>query len=240
VGPNPIAQDANRVLAQVSSLWTKAGDAVGNIGQTVAEIRADSRFTDEARQQQVRVELDRLRSSTDTAMTTITDALTGLAARLRTEILPRRPMPTDGGAGQEARLTNLRADVQMALTRFDPPFLVDPIADLVRGYQVAGDQLAVWFLLTSDWVPKYLQSRGGAELDAAQWNAAVPELLGGIASEVPYKDLAVRLVDLLERPRGLTAATMCMRTVYSILIDQIAANRFDTSAMIHFDRAPGA
>lgn len=210
------ASVARGVLQRVTDSWARAEDALAALTGRVATIRQDPRLTPEARSTDVRAAVQQVRDVVDDELGTIERELGRLADRLRRETLPARPQPED--AAQEAALANLKTDLRMVLDATPASGLVHELLELLAQYQAANNQLAVWLLAVSDWPALYLRSRGR---DTVEWTARLPHVLAGLAGDAADKRLALALLDVVEGPRGMLGATVAMKALVRMRLDDI-------------------
>jgi hypothetical protein len=150
-----------------------------------------------------------------------------LVAWLTQETLPPRPQTADT-AGQEASLTNVRADLRLVLDTLPGDDVPNALLDELKRRVADDDALGVWFLAgDSTWPATYLRARG---VDPELYDLRIADALtsSATASEPDNGEKARQILAALKGSRGLVGALVAM--------GNLAAWRFEGLAIF----APGA
>jgi hypothetical protein len=167
--------------------------------QRVTQIMAERRFVPADRRARADQVIAAARTAAELELSTAAAQFAEFHTRLQAQTGLPRPQPAD--ATQEAQLANLRTDIRMRLDGVPDHDLARVALELLRGHVSRGDQLAAWFLSSSDWPALYFGSRNADGVVIATYQAGLPQVLDSLTS--PESKTARQALAVVDGPEGL-------------------------------------
>jgi hypothetical protein len=199
-GPSSVRDVVAKHSTPLFAAWRDVQAAVDALRVGVAATRGDTRWADAERQRQV----DAIVNTASTTITASIAVMQSQAQALETALSPmadmRRPEPVD--AASEARLANMKADVQLVTSPLgNEGDATDRLLRYLDDASANADELGVWLIASSGWPAMLIESRNfNVARFEQRLDEAVSRLIQGDAAT------ARRVVAELRGGEGLTQA----------------------------------
>ena len=212
---SPTGVLAGQVIAEVAGTWKVVFDMMENAMGTISVSGLDTRLTAEARLSEMNSAAATLAGTVDQLLTDAETSVDRLAVELAQAATPARP-PTTDPMLQEAVLASIKSDVVMVLDRYISDQVPTQAAELVATYAAAGNDLAVWLLVSSGWSDLYFKARG-ADLD--EFTRRIAQAMTG--TKDPEITKAQQLLRQLNGPKGVKALIVIARHAANMRLDDL-------------------
>ena len=173
------------LLEQIKKdLWT--------LGEQILRISTDSRFTDQAKADEINQMAVAVRQRVDSATRDALARAEQIIEISKAAAYPARPTPHD--ATQEAALAGFKGDLRMVWDRVATQDLQEAMRRSLGRALADGDTLGAWLLASSHWPEDYLESRGENERRDSWPDVAAAELDAGNPASLADARRAYRIV----------------------------------------------